>query len=227
MLKKWYIQWKTAQVNKRFKDRSLESVFTEIFESKTHWDATESVSGSGSNLANTKSLRKELPHFLKAHSIQSILDIPCGDFYWMQHLDWSTIRYIGGDIVEELIQENTKKHKTTNIEFLTLDICHSSLPKVDLIFCRDCLVHLSFEYIFQALNNMVESDASYLLLTHFPKQTQNQDIVSGNWRRLNFEKAPFNFSPPLQILEDKVVGSIDFQKTMGLWTTDQIKKTLR
>ncbi len=225
MLKKWYIQWKTAQVNKRFKDRSLDSIFTEIFESKSHWDATESVSGSGSNLANTEYLRKQLPAFFEKYQIKSILDIPCGDFYWMQHLDWTNTRYIGGDIVEDLVQENKQKHASANIEFLTLDICHSSLPKADLIFCRDCLVHLSYEYIFQAFHNITQSGATYLLLTHFPQQTQNQDIVSGNWRRLNFEKAPFNFPPSLQIIEDKVVGS-DFQKTMGLWTIEQIKSVL-
>ena len=57
--------------------------------------------------------------------------------------------YIGADIVTELIKINNDKFKTTHNKFIDLDLTTGKLPKVDLIFCRDCLVHLCNEDIFK------------------------------------------------------------------------------
>ena len=40
-----------------------------------------------------------------------MLDIPCGDFYWMKEVDLKDIEYIGADIVDELIKKNNDKFK--------------------------------------------------------------------------------------------------------------------
>ena len=77
-------------------------IFTEIYV-KNKWKDDSSHSGTGSNLEQTKEIIKFLPKFISKNNIQSILDIPCGDFYWMKEINFDKVNYIGGDIN---IQEN-------------------------------------------------------------------------------------------------------------------------
>ncbi|OWP85211.1 hypothetical protein BWK59_01325 [Flavobacterium davisii] len=68
-------------------------------------------SGSDSDLIQTKIIRKEIERIINNYEIKSILDIPCGDFYWMNKVNLKSIRYIGGDIVDDLIKRNVKSTK--------------------------------------------------------------------------------------------------------------------
>ncbi|MBL0073989.1 MAG: hypothetical protein IPP34_20200 [Bacteroidetes bacterium] len=89
---------------------STEQVFTEIYRSK-HWKSTDNVSGPGSELKQTETLIRELNVLFKNLNIGSVLDLPCGNFHWMQKVNLSKIKYIGGDIVEDLIISNKKKYQ--------------------------------------------------------------------------------------------------------------------
>lgn len=84
-----------------------QKVFSEIFQ-KNAWASRESVSGTGSELNRTYHLRRELPVLLSELKIRSLLDLPCGDFNWMAHVDLGAIHYIGADIIAELIDRNRK-----------------------------------------------------------------------------------------------------------------------
>ena len=77
-----------------------------------------------------------------------------------------------------------------------LDCTRDPLPAADLLFCRDCLVHLSFADIRRTLANLQASDISCLLTTTFPGAEANEDIVTGDWRVLDLERAPFHLPPP-------------------------------
>jgi len=173
-------------------------VFTNIHNSN-EWNVktTESVSGEGSTLEQTKTLAAELPFLLKKLKVKTLLDLPCGDFNWMQHVKLTGIRYIGGDIVEALVEKNNARFASENRQFLHLNLLADSLPSCDLIFCRDCLVHLSFDDIHAALANIKRSGATYLATTHFHEEPENLDIPTGGWRPLNFFKPPFNFPNPV------------------------------
>jgi hypothetical protein len=45
------------------------------------------------------------------------------------------------------------------------DLTRDPLPKVDLVLCRDCLVHLSFDDIYESLDNLRRSGSMLLLTT--------------------------------------------------------------
>src|SRR5688572_15166107 len=66
------------------------------------WGTVESRSGPGSTLARTEHLREGLPRLLDELGVRSLLDAPCGDFHWMQHVVPHLDRYVGVDIVPEL-----------------------------------------------------------------------------------------------------------------------------
>jgi hypothetical protein len=126
---------------------SLINRFTLIYH-RNSGGSQESVSGSGSTIALTESIRELLPVILKKFSISSMLDVPCGDFNWMKLVDLQGISYIGGEIVKPLVSELDMKFSSDGIAFIQMDITKDDFPKSDLVLNRDCLFHLSYQDIF-------------------------------------------------------------------------------
>ena len=203
-----------------------ELVFTDKF-SRNAWRGVESVSGTGSDLSQTRVIAAQIPALLRELGADSMLDVPCGDFNWMKTVDLTGIRYIGADIVKDLVHRN-RRFEAKNIAFIHANLLTDNLPKVDLILCRDCLVHLSYADIRRALNNMHRSGATYLLTTTFPDRTENADIPTGRWRVLNLERAPFNFPPPLRlIVEQCTEGNGKYSdKSLAVWRFDDLSPHL-
>jgi 2-polyprenyl-3-methyl-5-hydroxy-6-metoxy-1,4-benzoquinol methylase len=185
---------------------NLKKVFTEIYESNS-WTSSESRSGLGSELISTETIRKELPEVFKKFNIKSVLDIPCGDFNWMNNVDLKEVHYIGADIVENMIEDNKNNFK--DYEFKVLDITEDDLPEVDLIFARDILGHFDYENIEKTIKNILRSGSKYLLTTSFTKWEYNINIKNGDWRPINLMLKPFLFKPIYLINENCFEG--DFQ----------------
>lgn len=165
-----------------------ESRFTEIF-STNYWGSAESKSGFGSSLKATTQIRRELPEIFQKYQIRNVFDAPCGDFHWMQHVVRETsINYIGGDIVEPLINENTERFGSLNINFYKFDITMDRFPKADLWLCRHCLFHLSYADIAAALKRFLASDIPLIATTsHLFKDQKivNSDIATGDFRMID------------------------------------------
>lgn len=214
-------------VRYRLKSKSPQQVFTEIHGSNA-WGGEESVSGRGSDVRQTRIIIKELSRLFKDLNISKFLDIPCGDFHWMKNVDLRGLDYTGADIVEALIQNNREQYEREHIQFQNLNLIQDELPKVDLVFCRDCLVHLSFADVFSALGNVCNSGSEYLLTTTFTQRNSNSDIATGQWRALNLEIAPFAFPNPLQIVHEGCTeGDGAFaDKALGLWRISDIRESL-
>ncbi|MBL4774797.1 MAG: class I SAM-dependent methyltransferase [Mariprofundus sp.] len=197
--------------------RSSKDIFGNIYH-ENYWGNEDSRSGAGSDLEQTVEVRKHLPGLFKEMGVQSILDIPCGDWHWMKDVDIDVI-YTGADIVPEMIQRNKESYESEWCHFDVLDMTRDQLPEVDLIFSRDVLVHLSYEDIIAAISNMKSSGATYLLTTTFIDRASNFDIPTGHWRPINLQKAPFNFPAPIKIIDEKCTegdGSWG-DKSLALW----------
>jgi hypothetical protein len=191
------------------------SVFEEIFEQNV-WGDSDSRSGMGSNLVYTETLRAELPILIDEFGFASMLDIPCGDFFWMRLLVLP-LDYIGGDIVPQLVEGNQRQFGGDTRRFARMDIVCHRLPTVDLVLCRDCLVHLSYEDAFRALSNIKRSGSTYLLTTTCFARQSNRDIRTGDWRPLNLCIPPFSFAPPLRLIDEKAPQEGFRDKSLGLW----------
>lgn len=200
----YHIRRKFSRTYSRFLNNFLKKnkfynsyIFSKIYKNdlfNSFVDNKESKSGPGSNLEQTAQIMVQIPEIIKKYNVKSILDLPCGDFYWMSKIDLSAIKYIGGDIVKEIIKCNNAKFTKNNITFKQIDIINDPLPKVDMILCRDLFVHLKNEQILLAVKNIKKSSSKYLLTTTHKKITQNIDINEiGTWRPINLENAPFFF----------------------------------
>jgi len=188
------------------------------------WGGRESVSGEGSSLKQTIILRKKLPSLLCSIQATTMLDAPCGDYFWMKELSLDLESYIGVDIVKEIIDQNRRRYGSARKQFFVKDITRDSLPCVDCILCRDCLDHLSFEHIFQVLENFRKSGAKYLLATTYTQRAHNNDIVTGAWRPNNLQQPPFCFPSPIQLINEECSegGGKWSDKSLGLWRIDDL-----
>jgi SAM-dependent methyltransferase len=184
------------------KKLGLQERFERIY-STNLWSDPETRSGVGSTLDSTRVIRTELPKALRQLQARVLLDIPCGDFTWMEHVDLSGIDYIGGDIVPTIVERNRRLHAGASRKFMDLDITRDDLPDADVLLCRDCMVHLSYANIRAALANIARSSIRYVLMTSFPGRGGNRDVADGDWRTLDFQAPPFSFPDPvLSIVEE-------------------------
>jgi hypothetical protein len=191
-------------------------VFTMHFRDNRYWGSDESRSGEGSTLTQTEVIRREFPRLVATYQLQSVLDIPCGDFNWMRTLDLN-IPYTGADIVDEIVEANQQKYACCNRSFVKLNLTRDELPKVDLLLCRDCLFHFSYEHAFLAVDRIKRSGSTYLLTTTNTRVTQNSDIVTGEFRRLNLQIPPFSFPEPLLLIDEHCPNPKIPDKHLGLW----------
>lgn len=198
-------------------NNELQKVFSYIYNYNI-WSNPESQSGDGSSLYATQTIREKLPEILQRLNIKTLLDAPCGDFNWMKKIDIENYveSYTGIDIVSKLIEKNNATYGSEKIKFLTLDITEDTLPKVDLILCRDFIQHLSLSKIYKALTNFKKSGSKYLLISNHMRTLYNKDINDGEFAERNLLLPPFDMQNPLLIIHEKSKGSSD-DKYLLLW----------
>lgn len=166
----------------------------------------------------TNIVRQQLPDLLKRWKVKSLLDAPCGDFNWMRETEIELDKYIGADIVPDMIASNQKLYSTQNREFRVIDITKDKIPSVDLILCRDSLIHLSSKYIADAIDNFKGSGSKYLLTTTYTLTRENMDIRTGDCRFINLQIAPFNLPEPLEL----IVEEPEHGKSLALWRLEDL-----
>jgi hypothetical protein len=189
-----------------------------------HWGSTESRSGPGSAGGQTEPLRTGLPALLADLGVRTLLDLPCGDANWISTIPLPGVDYLGADLVPEVIARNRERFGPSR-RFEILDLLSSPLPRADLVLCRDCLVHFSFADVGRAVANLRRSGSIWLLSTTFPQQHENEDIVTGDWRPLNLERAPFNFPVADALLNEQCTEQegLFADKSLGLWKIHRLQ----
>jgi hypothetical protein len=212
---------------KQLARKDIRDVFMNINKNNA-WGSVASVSGPGSEDHETEEIRALLPDLIRRWRIKLLLDAPCGDFAWMRLVDLGECRYIGADIVEPLIVANRATHAGQNREFIYANLTRDSLPRADLILCRDCLIHLSFKDAKAVLANFRASGSTYLLATTNPTVEENTPIITGGFRNLNLCLQPFNLPAPIELHRDRYHSPkdkpmIDPHKSLGLWKLADMK----
>ena len=211
------LEWQNKEENIQPQPATLD--FNRIYKNNGFL-GTESLSGGGSSLFQTRIIREELPKLFIALGVRHLLDVPCGDWNWMRHLDLSGIYYTGGDIVQAIVDRNSDAYGNKNRRFELLNIITGPLPKADLIFCRDCLVHLNFADGLAALTQFRRSGAEWLLTTTFTDRDSNEDLYEGTiWRPLNLEKAPYNLPKAERYINEGCTEGDNLygDKCLALW----------
>ena len=139
-------------------------------------------------------------------------------------IQWNTpISYIGGDIVEPLIERNLALYGSDSTMFVRLDIVNEALPKADMWICRDCLSRLSERDIFLTLENFIKSDIAYILTSAHPCDL-NTDIPTGSFRLLNLHLPPLSLGKTIRMIDDWIDGYPI--RYLALWGQEAVKDAL-
>lgn len=162
--------------------------FREIYR-EDRWTAG---SGTGSKPENTDDYMIFLSKFMKLNDVRSVVDFGCGDWQFSRFIDWSGINYTGIDVVEDVIDKNTKQFGAPNILFkCTAEI--ENIPDADLLICKDVLQHLPNDSILHYLSSF-KNKFKWLLITNddYPDDNLNGHIKPGQWRALRLDLIPFS-----------------------------------
>ena len=186
-------------------------IFNLIFKSY-HWrdyhktTINESDSGLGSDLIVTKQLIKDLDIFFKNNQITSILDIACGDFFWMNKLinNNKHLNYLGLEIVESIVKNNNKIFSNQKVKFKCTDVINEELPQNhDFILVRDFLIHIKNSDIINLVHKIKKSNCKYFAINNFPNIKKNDEIKGyGHHRYVNIEIPPFNLTNVFKVIDD-------------------------
>ena len=181
-------------------------------------------SGDGSHLPEiVHPYIKALTTFLTSFKNPLVAcDLGCGDFNVGKELVTHAKKYIGVDIVSDLIAHNKEYFKAENLEFHCLDIVTEDVPSGDCAILRQVLQHLSNAEIQTIVPKL--AFFKYVVVTeHLPEGefTPNKDIISGQGIRLkkqsgvNLLAPPFNF----KVKEEKELSSITLKDRKGVIVT--------
>lgn len=180
----------------------------------------EEIEDASGRSVYTRSLRQELPFFLRRHGVRSLVDAGCGAFSWQAETDLGGIEYIGLDRNRRLIAANAAAFARADRSFHLIDLTVQALPRGDVMLCRDVLNHLSYLDIYRFFQSFLRSNSSLLLVCSHAI-SNNRDLTEGvRWRQLNLTRPPFNFPPPTEAIADWIEGRP--RRHLSCWTREQV-----
>ena len=152
----------------------------------------------------------------------TVCDLGCGDFNIGQHLVKHTKKYVGVDIVANLIERNKAKFIAENLEFNCLDIAVDDWPAANCVLLRNVLQHLSNAEVKRIASKL--TDYQWAIVTeHLPAENfiPNKDIISGQGIRLKVQSGIDLLAPPfnLKVKDSRQLLSIPFNQDKGVIET--------
>ena len=196
-----------------------------------------SLSGPGSTLRGTEGVRTVLPYLIRLLGIKTMVDVPCGDLFYMRHIlkepvfREQRVHYVGADLVRSLVASLQDIYSSQGadggpvIDFLQFDLATQMLWPADLVVVRDVLFHFDARRGAAVLRRISDSGAKWLLTTTYP--TTNNRLSKqrrrfsagkgfGSFWPANLQGPPFNLPPPLLAIgRDGFAG--DAGRVVALW----------
>jgi SAM-dependent methyltransferase len=176
--------------------RSVGEVFSNVY-AKAEWGGQrgEFHSGPGSDDSSTESYSAAVSDFVQHEGVGQIVDLGCGDFRVGGRLlsaFGNSTRYVGVDVVEELIARNQQEFGSDLVSFQCLDVATGPLPEGDLCLVRQVFQHLSNDQILRILPRL-DKYPLVLITEHYPAPAQstvpNLDKIHGGDTRLQWGSA--------------------------------------
>jgi hypothetical protein len=172
----------------------------------------------GSDLLYMEKLIAELLVLFKKYNIVSMFDAGCNDCRIGTAISPPMI-YSGGDISAAMVADSWKHRSHFDIKLH--DVTSDPLPVVDVLFVKDVTIHLNNNDKRKIINNWLDSNIPWIMLTHDEFETNNNDFEYSTGfplTRVNWQLSPWNFPLPTEC----VYEVIDKGRCMALWHRDHL-----
>lgn len=194
----------------------MSRVFSEIHLTNA-WGHAETVSGPGSSLENTATLRRALPSLVTRYGLKRVVDAPCGDFNWMKTtvdiFDEYTASISSRNSLPPITGSSVAPAFASNAPISRATIClraTSSSAATASYTCRPG------SYGMPSAHSGARA-LLHLLLSNNSREFEYQEIPTGGLRQID-SKAAVQLPEPLEtILEDNYEG-----RQICLWRLDEI-----
>jgi SAM-dependent methyltransferase len=160
-------------------------------------------SGGGSHVpVLTEPYVQLLCDALSKERLSHVIDIGCGDFAVGRRIAPVCQKYLGIDIVPELVSSLRDRFSSKSVEFACLDVVTDAVPHGDICLIRQVLQHLSNEDILRVLEKLRDFDL-IVVTEHLPDAPDqavfNADIESGAGIRLCLNSGVYVDKPPFRM----------------------------
>jgi SAM-dependent methyltransferase len=212
-VKRFLRRQRAEAIRRRNRGRDVAEIFAEIYQGN-RWGGEHGSfnSGSGSTDEHARQYARAVNCFIAEQGIRRVVDLGCGDFRVGALLLESGIDYVGVDVVESLVQENTRRFGSERVKFQCLDIITDRLPRGELCLIRQVLQHLSNEQIARILANTAQYP--FVLVTeHYPAahalREKNRDKPPGEDVRIYDGSAVYLDAPPFDRAGAELLLDVD------------------
>jgi hypothetical protein len=195
----------------------MEAVFTGIYE-RSYWGSNMKVayrgsSGSGSDPEYNRPYIEWLRDFIRDRSIQTIVDLGCGDFRCGSLIyKGLPVAYIGLDVYRPLIESLQAEYPEFQFRHLDAFMEPDQIPSGDLCILKDVLQHWSNQDITVFLDSVIRSRKfRWILICNCAQQKRVKNIKTGYHRQLAAAFRPLSVFNPTVLFcyETKEVSLID------------------
>lgn len=224
-------QRRWESIRRHYASLSVADAFSRTYQTKLWGEAQgeKFCSGGGSDECFAIPYVEWVTKFVGEQGIRSVVDLGCGDFRVGRRLCAnSEVRYIGADVVPELVAYNSSLFGCDRVAFRCINIIEDDLPDGELCVIRQVLQHLSNAEISQVLKKCEKYP--YLLVTediyNGRRVRPNLDHVHGPDNRLHKRSGVFLELPPYA-LNAEVVLELPCPETSSILRTLLIRGASR
>lgn len=209
-LLRWYKRRKWEPIRQQYAALDVADAFTEIYRTKL-WGAPEGhdfFSGGGSGLLFTTQYVDQVVRFIAEHQIRTFVDLGCGDFQVGRLICEKTgVRYVGVDVVPDLIAYNQLHFGEPQIEFRRANLIDDELPDGEFAVIRQVLQHLSNAEIQRVLAKCAKYHYVWVTEGLYVGRgcRPNLDITHGPDIRATFNSGVFLDLPPFNLKATRVL----------------------
>jgi hypothetical protein len=135
----------------------------------------------------------------------------------MAHVDLGPAEYLGLDVVEALVAENTSRHGRPGRRFARANILSDPLPTADIVVIRDLVQHLSDAHIFRILETVCAAEIGHVAITSHRLDRPNADLETvGGFRPVDLARPPFALPVPMREIRDWEPGYTG-ERYLSVW----------
>ncbi|MHA4894991.1 class I SAM-dependent methyltransferase [Pedobacter sp. PWIIR3] len=203
-----------------FSELYSSTIFTDVYKNNL-WGGSkgEFYSGTGSHNSHISIYTDAIANYIKDNQLETIVEIGCGDFNVSSKiltlLDQSDFnyRYVGYDVVKNLIVRNNKLYSSPKIKFIFKDSSSGNLEHADLLIIRQVLQHLNNKSIKKIINKF--ENYKNIIISEHQVAEKYESVIKPNidkktdaTNRIQFNSGIYLEREPFNCKIEKLVCSI-------------------